>query len=160
MKHKLSPDTCYMAGLFSKSANDRNAVGIVTGLDEVEQRFVQIAIKDFGILPQKVLIEQAGERRRIFFYHSRIMKQLNEIATHEERIFRERNALSASYLAGIFDAAGSLRKNGAYINGLTPKDEVMLANLGIHTRDQRILNVSSFIELVNGSSYLLQKSIG
>lgn len=158
MKARLRPGTCYMAGLTRREA-ERNAVGIATGLEELEQRFIEIAIKEFKIEPNKIIIEELGSIRRIYFYHSRVARQLAEIRSREDKLFKVRNEFSMSYVAGILDAAGRFSKQGIYIDQLTPQDEVMLANLGIHTRNGRVSNISSLIELTKRYSTLIKKQL-
>jgi hypothetical protein len=158
MKAKLTPSICYMAGLLSKSKNERNAVGIRTGLEELEKKFIEIAMKEFEIEPNRILIEEVDGKRHIYFFHSRVAKRLNEIIGKEDKVFKVKNTFSSNYLAGMFDAAGGFGKESMYIRDLKPVDEVMLANLGIHTRGGNIMNISSFVSSIKGHSVLLSQS--
>ena len=156
MKAKLKPSICYIAGL-SKKDSEKNAVAVETGSEEIELRFVEAAIKEFKIEPTKVVIEEKKDgRRKVYFYHSRIARQLAEIRSREEKLFRVPNEFSCNYLAGMFDSTGGFSKTGVHLNILTPQDEVMLANLGIHTRNGRISNISTFVALIGRYSYLLK----
>jgi hypothetical protein len=155
MKARLKPGICYMSGL-SRRRSEKNMICIVTGIDGIELRFIEIAVNEFKIDPKKVVIEEQEDRRRkVYFYHSRIARQLVEIQSREDRLFRTPNELSSSYVAGIVDSSGRFSKNGIYIDNLTPQDEVMLANLGIHTRDARVSNISALAFLVKGKSIML-----
>ncbi len=158
MKLKLTPDVCYVAGLLSQSKEERTAVGIVTGKGEIEQRFISIALKEFEIKPEKIVIKEDGPNRHVYFYHSRIAKQLREIIDRENYIFKAKNDFAKSYLAGIFDAAGHVHKEGLKIKGLRPKDELMLSNLGIHSNRGRILNPSILLAFIRGRSIIIGES--
>lgn len=157
MKPKLTSSLCYMAGLQSKAHEERSAVGVYTGLESLEQRFIEIAIKELGIEPNRIVIRDAGGgMRHILFYHSRIAKRLREIVDKSDRIFKRRNELAGAYVAGMFDAAGHKDARGLYIKKIEPKDAVLLQNLEIYTRGNRITNAGSFMELARGFSLLLK----
>lgn len=156
MKTKLTPAICYMAGLQSKGREERSAVGVSTGLEGIEQKFIEIAIKELKIQPNRIIIEEmGGGMRHVFFYHSRICKQLKDICDSSDKIFRHKNELSKAYVAGMFDAAGHKDARGLYIKKINPKDAVMLQNLEVYTKGNRIMNISSFIELIKDFSLLL-----
>jgi hypothetical protein len=158
MKTKLTPNTCYIAGLVSKSyETEKSLVGIRTSVDEIEQRFIEIAVKDFGIEPQRILIQEVGEHRHVFFYHSRVSKQLKDIVSRETHMFKKKDNLSSSYVAGMFDGAGHVTRTTITINPLSPSDVFMLENLGVHTKGNAIMNISSFIALIKGYSLLLPR---
>ncbi len=124
-------------------------------MHEVEEKLVEIAVNELQIPPQKILIDEEGEERHVYFYNSRLAKRLLKLISDEDKVFKVRNEFAASYLAGMFDAGGGIGRSGMHIGGLTPADEVMMANLGIHTRGGSIMNLSSFIGLVNGKSILV-----
>ncbi len=155
MERKLSTALCYLAGLQNKGREARNAVGISTKLESITQRFVEISINDLGIKPNRIIIEEKTGSQHVFFYHSRIWKRLHEISENAEKIFKYKNELAAAYVAGMFDAAGHRDRFGLYIKGAGPRDAVLLQNLGIYTRENRIMNVSSFVSLIKGQSLLL-----
>ena len=157
MKAKLTPKLCYIAGLQSKAREELSAVGVSTGMESIEQRFIEIAVNDLGIQPNRVVIEEiGGGMRHIFFYHSRVYRRVKEIVDNSDKIFRRRNELSASYVAGMFDAAGHVDKNGIYIKKIEPKDALVLQSLEIYTRGNRIMNMSSFVKFIKESSLLLE----
>lgn len=156
MKATLTPNICYMAGLYSKaSKKEKNFVSISTNLPELQQRFVEIAVNDLGIIPSKILLGRDGDNDA-GFYHSRVAKQLLDIANRETYVFKVVNDLSRSYLAGMFDIAGHYRSS-VEIRHVSPKDAMMLENLGIHTRGDRVMNVGRFISLLKGHSIVLRK---
>lgn len=154
MKVKLTPELCYLAGLVGKGREEGGAVGIKTRNDEITERFVKLAL-ELGIDTKKVLIEEREGLRHVYFYHSKLAKQLREIRDKETVLFKYRNLLAANYVAGIFDANGHFRGNRITLNGLNPKDNLMLQNLGIHTTGRVVLNIKNFISLINEYSVLL-----
>ena len=150
-----------MAGLMDKVTGEKSEVGITTNFEEVEQRFLEIAVNKLGIEPNRIVIEEkeAG-RRRILFYHSRVARSLRDINENANRIFIRRNELSGAYVAGLFDAMGHANRNGIYMGRMDPRTALLLEKLGIHTRENRITGVSSFMELVKGQSILAAKVLG
>lgn len=145
-----------MAGLQSKSNEERSAVGVSTGLDSIEQKFIEIAINDLGIKPNRIVIEEiGGGMRHVLFYHSRVCKQLKDICESSEKIFKRRNELASAYVAGMFDAAGHKDSQGLYMKKIEPKDAILLQNLEIYTKGNRIMNMTSFMTLIKGFSLLL-----
>lgn len=161
MKLKLTANVCYLAGLYGKNRSEkRNAVGIDTSMKEIEQRFVEIALKDLGIGPEKILIEDREHHRRVSFFHSQVAKQLGRIVERESIIFKRKNDLAAGYVAGLFDAAGHVSAQGVTINGLTAGDQLMLDNLGVHTNNGRVMNIRALLALIGGRSVLARKLEG
>jgi hypothetical protein len=160
MNAKLTPGICYVAGLFSKSREDeKSAVGIRTSVPEIEQRFLEIAIKELLIEPNKVIIEESESgSRHIYFYHSRVAKLLKDISAREVHIFKKKDAMSANYAAGMFDAGGHVRPTTLSMSPLSASDAFMFENLGIHTKGNLILNISSFMALVKGLSVILSNN--
>ncbi|MDE1833804.1 MAG: hypothetical protein KGH64_00540 [Candidatus Micrarchaeota archaeon] len=159
MKAKLTPDICYLAGLVSKSkGKEKSEVVINTGIDEIEQRFIEIAVKELEIDPTKIVIEQSESRKYVKFYHSRVSKMLKDIAAREVYLFKKKDDLAASYIAGMFDSAGHIRGAAPTISPLTPTDAFMLENLGIHTRGNEVINITNFILLVKGRSIIIDKN--
>lgn len=145
-----------MAGLQSKSKEERSAVGISTGVNDIGQKFIEISIKELGIQPNRIIIDEiGGDMQHIYFYHSRIYRKIKEVVDKSDKIFKRRNELSREYVAGMFDAAGHKDRQGLYIKKIEPRDAIMLQNLEIYTKGNRIMNISNFIELIKGSSVLL-----
>jgi intein/homing endonuclease len=157
MKVKLGPSAYYIAGLLSKTKEENNAIGVKTGMPELEERFVEIAIKDFKIDSKKILFEKGERHVHVYFYHSQIAKQLKAVIKSSTKIFTKRDIKSASYLAGIFDAAGHVGRNEFKINGLTAADIMVLENLGVHTHGDKIVNIGSFVQLVKDRSVILKQ---
>lgn len=159
MAAKLTPDLCYITGLISKGREyERSAIGIVTTMDELVEKFSEIAIK-LGVAPNKILIEEDDGVKHIYFFHSKMAKQARETIERETRIFKYRNEYSGNYLAGMFDASGKVVKGTVIIKSLTSSDQLMLQTLGIHTKGSEISNVGSFIELVKDYSVVLKTKI-
>lgn len=159
MKLKLTPSICYMAGLFSRNKQkEKGAVGIQTGISELEQKFVEIALNEYGIDPKKIIIEEDDRgNRHVLFYHSRVSKQLKDITAREVHLFKKKDSLSSNYVAGMFDGGGHVTHTTITVSPISSSDAFMLQNLGIHTKGNNILNIGNFISLVKGHSVLLER---
>ncbi len=156
MKSELTPNICYIAGLFSKSSRrEKNYVSVNTEITELQQRFIEIAVNDLGIPPSKIILGRESEISA-GFYHSRVAKQLQDIINRETFVFKTSNGLSRSYLAGMFDIAGHYIKS-VEIHHVNPKDALMLENLGIHTKGDKIMNISKFIALIKDFSIIIKQ---
>jgi hypothetical protein len=154
MKIKLTPEICYIAGL-NAPFKEKNAVGVETNIKEIETHFAELAMKLFEVDPTRIMVTEEEGRHSIYFYNSRIAKRLAEIRSKADKLFRSQNDLSRNYLAGMFDSMGRISgSGGVFMNGLQPVDEVFLANMGIHTKGGRIINISSLIALISGTSVL------
>ena len=142
-----------MAGLYSKSSRaKKNLVCIDTGIDELKDRFVEIALKELGIDPSKIILDREGISAG--FYHSRVAKQLANIVSREIYVFKTANGFSRNYVAGMFDISGHIKDGRVQIRHVTPKDAIMLDNLGVHTRGDSIMNIGAFIGLIKGVSIM------
>lgn len=153
-KFELTESLCYMAGLYSKSPKkEKNHVVLNTGIESLRDRFVEIAVKDLGVDPMKIKLEEEGLGAS--FYHSRVAKNLANIVSRETYIFKTNNAFARNYLAGMFDVGGHFRDGSLTISHILAPDAIMLENLGIHSKNDRILNGTKFIELVKGISIVM-----
>jgi hypothetical protein len=145
-----------MAGLYSKAPRrEKNYVSVNTSISELQQRFIEIAVNELGILPNKIILGRESEKSA-GFYHSRVAKRLQDIVNREIYVFKTVNELSRSYVAGMFDIAGHYR-GAIEISHVNPKDAFMLENLGVHTRGDKIMNISKFIALIKESGILLNR---
>ena len=156
MKAK-SKELYYVAGLASKWSGKHNSVGISTSLPEIEQRFIGIALSDFGIEPTKMTVEQGENSVIVYFFHSRVAKLLKKTADRRVMLAKNRE-LAARYLAGLFDANGVVTGTRVVIRGLDKKDELLLELVGIHSVNGSLLNISDFIMLIKPYSSLLSLS--
>ncbi len=154
MKLKLEPYICYLAGLQSRNCGERNAMGIFTKSEALEQKFVGIALKNLKIEPNHVLIEEKDGAHHVYFYHSRLGAQLRAISDKCNILFKMPTAQTRNYLAGIFDAAGHVSGKGLHISNITVPETVMLENLGVHTSGDRIKDIRIFLALVRGFSVM------
>lgn len=156
MTAKLTPEFCYIAGLISKGRElERSAVGIVTTMDELLERFVETAIK-LGVDPRKIMIEENDETTHAYFFHSKLAKEARETIERETRIFKYKNEYSGNYLAGMFDASGKIVGGRLIIKGLNSNDQLMLQTLKVHTKGNEILNIANFIALIKDYSIVLK----
>ncbi len=145
-----------MAGLHNHAKGELSRVGITTSVNEIEEKFVEICIKELQIQPNRIIMEDKDGVRTVYFYHTKMSKMLKRICDSETRIFTRINELSRSYVAGMFDASGHISKGRVFIKGLDARDELMLQQLGIHTSNGTIRNISSFFILIRGFSVLLE----
>ncbi|MHB1830608.1 MAG: hypothetical protein ACYCO0_04415 [Candidatus Micrarchaeaceae archaeon] len=155
MKTILTPKICYMAGIYSKGPKkEKNFVSLNTDMEYMQQHFAEIAVNELHIEPSKIIIAR-DSRMSVGFYHSRVAKQLQNISSRETYLFKKTNELAKSYIAGIFDASGHFVPDSIEIKHITPSDALMLENFGIHSKGDKILNISKFIALIEGFSLLL-----
>ncbi len=156
MKLKLEPDLCYLAGLTSSSNEKNNAVGIVTSINAIEERFVKIAI-GLGVEPSKIAVEEMATGRHVYFFHSMIARMLKRINERSSRLFKMRNELAASYVAGMFDGSGRIENGSIKIRKLSTSDRLVLEQMGVHAVESRIMNISSLLEFVGKRSIIADR---
>ncbi len=152
MNAKLIPEISYLAGLTCKGRFGKNVVGIETRSDKLEKRFIEICINHTGVMPEKIRTDVGGYGKIVYTYNSRLSKELAKIADREVYIFKSRDARSAGYVAGLFDSFGRVAKGNLYIHNMSAADQIMLGNLDIHTRGERITGISSLMALIEGIS--------
>ncbi len=155
MKIKLTPTLCYLAGIQSRFKEENGAVGIITSIDAIEQHFIEICLKKLKLEPNKLLIESDGNTRHIFFYHSKLNKQLKQISENQTKLFRFPTYEARSYIAGIFDGSGYVKDGHIFIQKVSRGDEVLLENLTVHMKGTRVMSINTFISIINGYSVLL-----
>ncbi|MDE1856191.1 MAG: hypothetical protein KGH49_03080 [Candidatus Micrarchaeota archaeon] len=155
MPTRLSPEICYIAGLAGKTKQgERSMVGINTTIDEMIENFVEVAMK-LGVEPKKIIIEDTRGIRHAYFFHSKIAKQIRDILAKETKVFRHKNEFAAMFLAGMFDANGKIRNGSISIGGMSPADRLVIENLGMRTKDSKILDAKKFAEFVGERSVIL-----
>ena len=129
MKIKLTPELSYIIGLWRKS---RSFEGLgVKGKDSVLEIFSKEAISQGLATSDKIL---TGEDR-VFFYHSAYRKFFQEVEKNQLERFKYLNDYAANYLAGMFDAVGSIDENGIVsLSKISREDEILLLRLGFNTK--------------------------
>ena len=150
MKQKLGREIYYIAGMQRAWKGSKHSVGICSSSEEIKQRFAEIAIKALGVKSEKIIVEG----NCIFFYHSRIEKQLQRIIRNRTKIFSKPGESAYSYIAGIVDATGKITRNSIRLS-LDTGDELVLERMGIHTKQGYVLNLSNFFMLIKPYSLLL-----
>ena len=120
-----------MLGVFAYTGGP--ALGIVTKSQKAVERFVSTAVSEFGVAPNKILIEQADDEIKVHFYNSRLKTLMEQALERKGTIFKYRNAYAANYIAGIFDTKGGRDAKSLYIRGLKDSDEMLFEQLGFHT---------------------------
>lgn len=160
MKVKLSRQLCYFAGLQSRFKTENGEVGIKTNKQSLEEHFVSMSLNDFKIPSNKILIEEnENGSRHIFFYHSKLNKEIKQVIHSQTTIFKLPTPEARSFIAGIFDASGHFREGSFFINRLSKGDQVMLETLKIHLKGNRILNNKAFLSLIKGFSVVVEEYI-
>ncbi len=160
-KLRLTPDTSYMLGIYSCNRGKR--IELASDDDDVIARFVKLAMDEFGIEPNKILIESEGKPKKVFFYNSTILKRFDKALTRRVNIYKYANAYSGNYFAAIFDCDGGIDAKGVFLKGIDNADEMVLENLNIHTQRNGsktyFINTNSFLALIKGYSLKLASII-
>ena len=157
----INNEMCYLAGMLSNLPKITSKICIRTQLPDIEQRFIEIAIKSIGIDPKRIRVEEdAAGFNSVYFYDSRTARAISSILGRNKYIFRMPTPASLSYLAGIFDSRGHIAENGIYIKGLTPSDSIILEGFGVHTSSEGMVrNISRLLALIKGYSILAEKAL-
>ncbi len=129
MKIKLTPELSYLIGLWRKS---RSFEGLgVKGKDSVLEIFSKEAISQGLVTSDKIL---TGEDK-VYFYHSAYRKFFQEVEKNQLERFKYLNDYAANYLAGMFDAVGSIDEHGVVsFSKMNKEDEILLLRLGFNTK--------------------------
>ncbi|MGC8479352.1 MAG: hypothetical protein ACP5M9_01645 [Candidatus Micrarchaeia archaeon] len=160
MKIKLTNELCYLSGLVSRFREDNNAIGIKTNRRSMEENFISLVLKFFKIPPNKLVIEENDDgSRHIFFYHSKINREIKYVLKNKVKLFKFPTPQSRSYLGGLFDASGHFNDNIFSINALSLQDKMIFENLGVHLSGSKILSQRTFYSLIKGFSVLSEELI-
>ncbi len=129
MKIKLTPEISYLIGLWRKT---RCSEGLGVKGDSSILSVFSKTILDLNIsVPEKIL----SSDDRVYLYHTAYRKFFQEIEQEQLERFKYLNEYAASYLAGMFDGAGSIDERGIVSIGHTSKqDDMMLLRLGFVTK--------------------------
>jgi hypothetical protein len=129
MKIKLTPELSYIIGLWRK-ARSFDGLG-VKGDKPLVEEFVKEALERQLIAPDKILTAED----KAYFYHTAYRKFFQEIEKEQLERFKYLNEYAANYLAGMFDAVGSIDERGVVSLGrASSQDEMLLLRLGFVTR--------------------------
>lgn len=143
-----------MLGIFQ--CNPDNEVGVVTESHELVQKFAKLLIEEFGVEPNKILIQELGERTSVMTYNSRIKKLFNAALERKLKTYKWKNEYSANYVAGLFDCIGGVDKQGVYLKNLSQSDGMLLENLQFHTFQKGLksyfVNANTFIAFIKDYS--------
>ena len=157
MRFKPTPELCYVAGLAGKSNEpERSMIGIRTQDDEIEERFIKYAIK-LGVDTRKIMIEEQGSFKHVYFYHSKLAKMIREVMKERASLPKKKGDLAQAFVAGTFDANGHVTPNSITIRKLEKSDELLLELLGVHTVNGRVLSIRALLSVISGSSLLSKR---
>ncbi|MGC8694237.1 MAG: hypothetical protein ACP5RI_01295 [Candidatus Micrarchaeia archaeon] len=140
---------------YSRSVKDP-VIGVESSNELLIENFIEIAVSEFKIEPNKIIIEDEKEDnyryQRVYFYNSKLKKLLIKELEKKDRIFKYRNDYSSNYLKGIYDSKGSQNKKGIFIEGLKIDDAAIMERLNFHTLEQAnksyILNKEEFLKFI------------
>ena len=143
MKIKLDPQLAYLVGLWKAR---RSHIGLgITGRNEILEVFVKKAIERLEIPPSNFKFENGS----VSFFHSAYRKYFQETEKKELELFRKRNELSSSFLAGYFDGKGGVDEGAIYFARASETDKMLIERLGFKTVFRRgrlyIIRPSEFI---------------
>jgi hypothetical protein len=127
MKIKLDSQLAYIIGLW-KARRTSAGLGIIGG-DEIQGIFVEKSTKRLEIPPTNFKFEKGGA----FFFHSAYRKYFQETEKEELGIFRKKNELSASFLAGYFDGKGGIEEDRIYFARADERDRTLIERIGFKT---------------------------
>ena len=154
MRFKPNIELCYLAGLTAHARQaERSQIGILTQNEEIEERFIKYALK-LGVDTKKIMIEEQGTFRHIYFYHSKLAKLIREVLKERTSLPRRRRELAIAFLAGMFDSSGHVRNEKITIGRMEKADELLLELMGIHSVTFKIMNIQEFLSLIKGESIL------
>lgn len=154
MRFKLTSELCYLAGLAGRSReSERSAVGISTQNEKIGDRFINYSIK-LGVDPRKILMEEKGTFKHIYYYHSKLSRMIREVLKERAQLARKNRELAIAFIAGTFDANGHVIGNKVTIRRLEKGDELLLELMGVHTVNAKILNIGDFFRLIKSESTL------
>lgn len=154
MRFKPTRELCYLAGVMDNyRADEKSYVGLRTKNGETVERFVKYAVT-LGVDTRKIMIEQAGETQHAYFYHSKVARMIRDTLEKRTTLPRRNRELAACLVAGMFDSKGRITDRGVYLGRLDRADALMLENMGIRTRETRILNISVFLPMIKKESVL------
>ncbi|MBI5223732.1 LAGLIDADG family homing endonuclease [Candidatus Micrarchaeota archaeon] len=132
MKIKLTPELSYIIGLWRKR---RTFDGIgVRGNSNLLETFATEVLEKKLTTTEKLLTEED----KVYFYHTAYRKFFQEVEEQELDRYKYLNEYAASYLAGLFDAAGGIDEKGVvYLTKINSTDELLLLRLGFQVRPRK-----------------------
>jgi hypothetical protein len=131
MKIRLTPELSYFIGLWGYA---RSAKGIgVRGSDDLVEAFAKTCLDMKLTGPGKMLYAE----NEIFFYNSALQKFMNLVWSERTERFKYGNDYSAAYIAGIFDATGSLEGRRLCMRRIDVIDLTLLSNLKLLPEERR-----------------------
>ncbi len=154
MKLKLNTKICYLIGLCNRN---ENSIYISTEYDEILEKFIEIAINELSIKPDKIIINKKENKIIAFSYNSKIKNFFISILETRDYTFKYFNDYSSNYFAGLFDSKGYIENNHLYFKSIDLNDQMILEKFKIHLRkttnnSYKIISQNLFIILVKQNS--------
>ncbi len=133
MKIKLTPELSYIIGLWRKT---KTIEGIGVRGDDILLEVFTMEILNQELTTTDKLLTEHG---RVFFYHSSYRKFFQQIEKEQLERFKYLNEYAANYLAGLFDASGTIDEKGIVsIGNLSYQDQMLLLRLGFILRKREM----------------------
>ncbi|MFH1094802.1 MAG: LAGLIDADG family homing endonuclease, partial [Candidatus Micrarchaeota archaeon] len=148
MKIKLEPPLAYLIGAW-KWTRTKEGIG-VRGTQMFVEEFVTRAIQAKLVEAEKI---QLGEGRA-YFYHTAYRLFFQNTLKREDEAFCHANDYAAAFLAGLFDAVGSVEDGQVVLSCADKRDEMVLLRLGYRVtwKEKRAYIVPSdqFLKFIKG----------
>ena len=133
---KLTKELAYLIG-FWKMRSTKDGIGI-TGDAEQQQKFISEVLKAKLVTPDRVLLK--GDSA--LFHHIKYRNDLLYVVKNQNDLFARKNKLTAAYVKGMYDSAGSFEKGILLINNTTFQDQMLIERLGFYTeRRKKVLGI-------------------
>lgn len=128
-KLKLTPELSYLIGLWYV-IRTKEGIGVKTKDKEILDTFSKMVLDLSLTEPDKLIVADD----MVYFYHSKYKKFFIKVITNKLDKFKYINDYSGNFVAGLFDAVGSITKEGfVSLNGIGKTDELLLMRLGFIT---------------------------
>lgn len=131
-KLAITPDTCYLLGIFNCNEN-RTLITLTTTNRKLIERFVKIAVMNLKINQENITINDDGRIMEAMIKDSKLKKLLKASSERKDKIFKYKNEYSGSYFAALYDCIGATDHRGLFLKRLSNYDIVILERLGFHT---------------------------
>ncbi len=154
MKVGLTPEIAYVIGMWSAR---KSTVGLgVYGMPHVREYFIK-GVLDAGLMSSnKILISG----KKAYFYHSGYKRFFVDVEKEMENRFRHKNAHSAAFVAGIFDAAGKVENDIPKFYGIGLDKMLLIERLGFRLVKEGKYHIPNpprdFMEFIKPYSQALQ----
>lgn len=146
MKIKLNSKICYLIGICNRR---QNSLYISTKDNKILEKFIEIAVNELKIKPDKITI-QKNDEFIAYTYNSKIITYFKQILQKRELVFKYVNDYSSNYFAGLFDNKGDIINNHIYFNHIDLNDQMILEKFNIHLK-----NIKNVCQVLSRNSFII-----